>query len=120
GIERPAIGASIVEHAENPGEGHASAPGEFEEAHDRRGVVVADHLRQKEFGAKVRIGKVLDLALRLGVGLGPTAARSRLIAFAQELPELPRMLHAARRSDAAIAAEHDERPKTVLARPFRV
>ena len=73
---------------------------------------MADDLRQVELRVEFARGEKVDLALGIGVRIRPAAKRERVIALAQHLPQLPRVLDRARHADALVAAEHDERRKT--------
>ena len=52
--------------------------------------------------------------------IGPASERQRVVPFAQQSPQLPGVLDAARRADRLVAAEHDERREAVLVRPLGV
>ena len=81
---------------------------------------MADDLRQEELRVRVVGGEVIDLALGIGVRVGPAAEGERVIALAQHLPQLPGVLDRSRRADALVAAEHDQRRKSILVRAIRV
>ena len=75
---------------------------------------MADDLRQEELCAEGRRCQKIDLTVRIGVRIRPAAQRDRVIPLSQHLPELPRVLDAARGADPLIAAENDKRRKPAL------
>ena len=81
---------------------------------------MADDLRQVELRVKVGRGEKIDLPLGVAVWVRPAAERDGVIALAQHLPELPRVLHASRRADELVAAENDQGRKTALLRALGV
>ena len=81
---------------------------------------VAHDLREIELRVKVRGEQVVHLALGIAVRVGPAAERERVIALAQEAPQLPGVLHAPGRPDRLVAAEDDQRREAALVRAFGV
>src|SRR2546425_13366495 len=63
---------------------------------------------------------LLALPLRVVIWIGPPAKCDRVIALAQRLAELPRVLHTSRDSNPLVAAQHDQRLKAILVRPLGV
>src|SRR5205807_1036176 len=101
---------------EHPLLADAAARRFVDEALDRRGVEMADDLRQVVLRVEAVVGEVLDLLCRVAVRVRPAAECQPRLARANLLPQLPRVLDAARAADALVPAEDDERRKAMLPR----
>jgi hypothetical protein len=118
--QRLRVGAPVVEHAEHARHRDAPLPGLLQEPLNEAGVVMRHDLRQVELAGERRAGQQVGLPGRIGVRIGPPAQGQTRQALADGLPQLPRVLHAARRAHVFVAAEHDERRKPLLGRPVSV
>ena len=113
--ERLRVGAAVVEDAEDARQRRRCAASQLlEKRVDVRRVVVRDDLRQEELAGEVLVVEKADLRRRIGVRIGPAAEREIRHVLANRLAQLPRVRHAARRTDRPIAAEHDQRPEPFL------
>src|SRR5262249_7739774 len=116
-----AIGAAVEEDAEEPRQRDAAAIERAQKARHLLRVMVADDLRQVELGVEPWIAEVVDLALDVGVRIRPAAERERVVALAEHLAKLPRVLdRSRRRADRLVAAEDDQRGEAALVRALRV
>ena len=77
-------------------------------------VVVRHDLRQEELAAEVLVAEKPRLRRRDRRADCPAAERQVGHVLADRLAQLPRVLHASRRADRPIAAEHDERAEALL------
>jgi hypothetical protein len=118
--ERASVRAPVEEHPEHPWQRQPATLRRADESRDRLDVVMADDLRQVELRVKVGRGEKIDLPPGVAVRVRPSAERDGVIALAQHLPELPRVLHASQSADGLVAAENDQGPKAALVRALGV
>ena len=72
-------------------------------------------LREVELGGDTSFEKMTDLTGGVAMRVGPTAERKPGLMLADPLAQLPRVIHAARRAHAFVAAQHNERPEPCCA-----
>src|SRR6185295_14692785 len=84
------------------------------ESFDGLNVQVADNLREVVLSVEGLVAHERDLLRSISVRIGPAAERQSWFARANLLAQLPRMLDAARPSNAPVPPEHDERRKSML------
>lgn len=82
--------------------------------------MVADNLRQVEVCGGLRAGQIAHLPRRVGIRVGPTAKLELLVTLPDSLAKFVGVFDASAHADVTIAAEHDERGKTVLACPVGI
>jgi hypothetical protein len=118
--QRARVGRPVIEHAEDAWYRQPTAGGFVEEVRHAIAAVMRDDLRQVELRGRMGVEEVVDLRRRIAVRIRPAPERQRRHPPPDPLAQLPRVLDTAGRSDAPVAAEHDERIEPLLVRAVRV
>src|SRR5262245_18091444 len=110
----------MVEQPKDGWQGDASAFDGRVEPIERGAVVVRNDLRQIEVAREMLISEVTGLRVGVGVRIRAAAERQARHVRLNVPTELPGVLHAPCRADAAIAAENHQRPESLVPGPLRV
>jgi hypothetical protein len=113
-LQRPDVGAAIVENPEHPGQRQPGTRAGLEKSIDGSHRVVRHDLRQEELRVERAVGEEAHLAIGVGIGIGPSAEGQVRFARADGAAKLPCVLDRAGWTDVLVAAQHDQRLEVVV------